>query len=54
MSQAFGARNYPRVGVLLQRQLCIHVLLVATIILPLWLVTEPLLVSLAQPPVQHY
>lgn len=49
MSHAYGAGNLPRVGLLLQRQLAMHGLLVVCFVAPLWLCAEPLLIALHQP-----
>jgi len=48
-SQAFGAKNYKRVGLLLQRQLLFHWLLCLPIGV-MWWYTEPLLLRLGQLP----
>ena len=48
-AQAYGARNYERVGIILVRQQCIH-LLVSTGVLVLWWNTENALNALDQPP----
>jgi MATE family multidrug resistance protein len=47
-SQAYGAKNYERVGAILVRQQCIH-LLVSTGVLALWWNTEAALDALDQP-----
>ena len=49
-SQAFGAGNLRRVGQLLQRQVMMHLLLICVPVAIIWLATEPLLLSLGQPP----
>ena len=48
-SQAFGAKNYRRVGLLLQRQLAYQFLLCVPIAL-CWWYTEAILLALGQPP----
>lgn len=48
-SQAFGARNYSRMGVLLMRQQSIHLLLSLSVLV-LWWNTEAALLFLQQPP----
>ncbi len=51
LSQAYGARNYKRVGILLQRQLLIHALVILFFSLPTSLASEYLLRDvLGQPP----
>ena len=52
-SQAFGAKNYKRVGLLLQRQLLFHWLLCLPIGV-MWWYTEPLLLRLGQLPSVAY
>lgn len=47
-SQAYGAKNYERVGAILVRQQCVH-LLVSTGVLALWWNTEAALDTLDQP-----
>jgi MATE family multidrug resistance protein len=52
-SQAFGARNYRRVALLVQRQLCYQMLLCAPIGL-CWWNTEKILTAFGQPPSVAY
>ena len=48
-SQAFGAKNYKRVGDLVQRQILLHMLLVCLPVSILWLFTEDILIAVNQP-----
>ena len=48
-SQAFGAKNYRRVGVLMQRQMCYQWLICCGVCV-CWIFTEPLLLRFGQPP----
>ena len=50
MSQAFGAGNHQRIGVLLQQQWLIHAVLICTVIAPLWACSGAILSSVGQPP----
>ena len=48
-SQAFGAKNYRRVGVLWQRQ-CVYQWLLCVVVAAIWWNTEGILMSFGQPP----
>ena len=48
-SQAFGAKNYRRVGVLWQRQ-CVYQWLLCVVVAAIWWHTEAILLSFGQPP----
>ena len=55
MSQAYGAGNLSRVGLLLQRQWLIHLVLILAVIVPLWTSSHSLLTAAQQPEaVVHY
>lgn len=49
-SQAFGACNYKRCGHLLQRQLCIHLLIILPFIILVWINSEYILISFFHQP----
>ena len=48
-SQAFGAGNHRRCGLVLMRVLCIHVVMVAAVALPLTALAGPLFSAAGQP-----
>ena len=49
LSQAFGAGNHARVGIVLTRILSIHALMIVLLSLPLTAIAEPLLLAVGQP-----